>query len=62
MDLECATTDELAGAVERLRAEERGVSQVRAAVQEVVDQLSTELTGRYARGELSPDSALRLPN
>lgn len=62
VDIEAATDAELQDAVTRLAAEERGVSQVRAAVHEVVDDLTQELGRRYREGELGPETALQLPD
>lgn len=49
---------ELVGALERLRAAEREVSEVRRQVQAVVDALSDELARRYRDGAASVDELL----
>lgn len=50
-DVGARSDAELADALERLSAHEREVSEVRREVQQVMDQLSQELGGRYRDGK-----------
>jgi hypothetical protein len=58
-DVASSSSDDLEQALDRLRAHEREVSEVRLEVQQVVDQLSAELTRRYREGSASVDTLLR---
>jgi hypothetical protein len=57
-DVGARTDQELAEALERLRAHEREVSGVRRRVQEVADRLTAELGGRYRDGKADVTSIL----
>jgi hypothetical protein len=52
-DVAARTDDELARVLRTYQDEERQVSDVRAAVQEVLDTVAAELARRYASGEAS---------
>lgn len=58
-DVTHQSDEELSKALEMLKDNEREVSEVRHQVQEVVDLLTGELTGRYRDGRASVDSLLR---
>ena len=57
-DVEARTDDELREALERLRAHEDEVSEVRRDVQKVMDALSMEIGARYRDGSASVDDLL----
>lgn len=57
-DLGQRTDEELERALEAYRAEERGVSSQRRAVQAVMDQCSAEIARRYRDGEADVSSLL----
>jgi hypothetical protein len=57
-DVAARSDDELAAALEALRAHENEVSEVRRQVQDVVDELSGELTRRYREGAATVDELL----
>ncbi|HEY5134746.1 MAG TPA: aerial mycelium formation protein [Candidatus Nanopelagicales bacterium] len=57
-DVAARTDDELRDALVRLQSHETEVSQVRRAVQTVMDTLSAELTSRYRDGSASVDELL----
>jgi hypothetical protein len=57
-DVEARTDVELREALERLRAHEAEVSQVRREVQTVMDSLSAEVGARYRDGSASVDDLL----
>lgn len=52
-DVSARTDDELERVLRTYQAEERRVSEVRTAVQQVLDACADELTSRYASGEAS---------
>lgn len=53
-DVEQMTGAGVDAALDRLRAEERSVSEVRSSVHEVIDVLTVELSSRYRSGEAPP--------
>jgi len=57
-DVEHHSDDELRGALDRLGAFERGVSEDRQRVQQVMDALTTEVADRYRTGSASVDDLL----
>ena len=57
-DVGARSEDELADALERLRAYEREVSEARRRVQAVADQLTAELGRRYRDGVVDPSNVL----
>lgn len=57
-DVTARTDEELAASIERLRATEREVSDIRRQVQGVADALAEELTRRYREGLASVDDVL----
>jgi hypothetical protein len=58
-DVAHRTDDELAEALDRLRATEQEVSEVRRDVQRVMDALTAEIARRYREGEASVDDLLK---
>ena len=57
-DVSARSDDELRAALDRLAGHESEVSEVRHAVQQVMDTLSAELTRRYRDGSASVDELL----
>ena len=61
-DVAGRTDDELRGALERARRYEHGVSEVRRAVQDVMDALTAEIARRYRDGAATVDDLLATPH
>ena len=57
-DVEQHTDDDLRAALGRLEGFERGISEDRHRVQQVMDALTTEVAGRYKSGSASVDDLL----